>query len=179
MVRALGVGELPGTGHPVVLTSSAPSTGGPTTTWTPWAGRNGTAPAETATRGAAQRPTTSKGPDSSGAAGREEAVLLVQPLRQREERGHHVSVTQQIERHVVERLEQTAARRLGGAATGRADPALAEADALDGELLGQVVELVPGVVGLVGGGVGDLGEREEAEHPMRVPAARNARLGAR
>ena len=48
-----------------------------------------------------------------------------------------------------------------------------------GELLGQVVELVPGVVGLVGGRIGDLGEGEETQHPTRVPGRRNARLCGR
>ena len=45
-------------------------------------------------------------------------------------------------------------------------------DALDRELLGEVVELVPGVVGLVGGRIGHLGEREESQHAARLPAAR-------
>ena len=62
-------------------------------------------------------------------------------------------------------------RRLGRPAAGGADPALAEGDAVHGELLRHVVELVPGVVRLVGGGVGDLGEGEETQHPQRVPGA--------
>ena len=97
-------------------------------------------------------------------AGGEEAVLGVEPFGEREELGDDILVIHEVQRHVVERIEQRAARRFGRPAARRTHPALAKRDAVDRELLRHVVELVPDVVGLVGRRIGDLGEREESQH---------------
>ena len=72
---------------------------------------------------------------------------------------------------VVDGVELGLAHRARGAARGRRHPPLAVHDAGERELLGHVVELVPLVVRVVLGRVGDLGEREEPDLDLLAASA--------
>lgn len=77
----------------------------------------------------------------------------------------------QVQSHVVARLEKRADRHAGRPANGAGNPALAEGDSAERELLGEVIELVPPVVGTVSGRIGDFGEGEEAQHDCTLLGA--------